>query len=117
MEVRLGRCNGNEPSVARSRKNAEPDRHARDLHRALGRRFAAQGGYGVAPADVRRRGLLLAGKPAPVVGVLGPARAHRVADPARGFHVRRPHPWSAEEHTSELPSLMRYLSAAIRLTK
>src|SRR3546814_1175847 len=44
---------------------------------------------GVAPAAVRRRGLLLAGKPAPVVGVFGPARAHRVADPARGFHVRR----------------------------
>src|SRR3546814_10851194 len=91
MAVMRGLCNGNEPSVARSRKNAEPDRHARDLHRALGRRFAAQGGDGVAPAAVRRRGLLLAGKPAPVV--------------------------RSEEHTSELQSLMRSSYAVFCLKK
>src|SRR3546814_4717834 len=100
MAVMRGLCNGNEPSVARSRKNAEPDRHARDLHRALGRRFAAQGGDGVAPAAVRRRGHLLAGKPAPVVGVFGPARAYR-----------------SEEHTSELQSLMRNAYAVFCLNK
>src|SRR3546814_2529418 len=80
---------------------------------------------GVAPAAVRRRGLLLAGKPAPVVGVFGPARAHRVADPARGFHVRRGQAGTAraipadrsEEHTSELQSLMRISYAVFCLKK
>ena len=65
------------------------------VHRPVGAVAAHQAGAGRAFAAICRRGLLLAGGPAPRLGLFRPAWTHGMADTAGRCHRRRQHPGAA----------------------